>query len=72
MTDPGSAKFDVPDTKHHGAPKTDAQLKTQSTYSAPIFGDGDGGLDWKFGGGDDNPWKILEGSSLPFLYWQQE
>jgi hypothetical protein len=53
-----------------GTSKTDAELKTQATYSDAINGDGLGGLGWKFGNDDDNPWKIDEGNGYPYLYWQ--
>ncbi|MDR0407746.1 MAG: hypothetical protein LBH45_02340 [Campylobacteraceae bacterium] len=53
-----------------GTSKTDAELKTQTTYEDVINGDGLGGLDWSFGEDKDNPWKIDEGSGYPYLYWQ--
>jgi hypothetical protein len=46
-------------------------LNTQSTYSNTVNGDGLGGLGWKFGGNDANPWKMpAGGSGYPILYWQ--
>ena len=53
-----------------GVNRTDAQLKTQSTYSDTIVGDGVGGLGWKFGNNVDNPWKMPDGGGYPILYWQ--
>jgi hypothetical protein len=55
-----------------GTSKTIAQLKTQSTYSNPVNGDGRGGLGWKFGNDDANPWKIAsnKNNGLPYLYWE--
>jgi hypothetical protein len=55
-----------------GTSKTITELKTQSTYSNPINGDGYGGLGWKFGDDDDNPWKIdpTKNDGLPYLYWE--
>ena len=72
MTDSGNAKF-YPEgiSIHNGVSKTDAQLKTQDTYSGAINGDGLGGLGWKFGTNDDNPWKMPSGGGYPILYWQQ-
>jgi hypothetical protein len=68
MTATGSANFVV--DSRHGVSKTDAQLRTQSTYSAPINGDGLGGLGWKFGNDDANPWKMPADGGYPILYWQ--
>jgi hypothetical protein len=55
-----------------GTDKTIAQLKTQSTYSNPVNGDGRDGLGWKFGNDDANPWKIdpYKNNGLPYLYWE--
>jgi hypothetical protein len=55
-----------------GTPKTAVQLSTQSTYSNPIMGNGYGGLGWKFGNDDANPWKIdsEKNNGLPYLYWE--
>ena len=50
--------------------KTDAQLRQQSTYSDAIIGDGLGGLGWKFGSNETNPWKMPSGGGYPILYWQ--
>ena len=54
----------------YGISKTDVELKMQTTYSDPINGDGLGGLGWKFGNDDDNPWKMPVGGGYPILYWQ--
>ena len=70
MTDPGIAKFDSSDTRRHGVDKTDVQLRMQSTYSGAINGDGLGGLGWRFGSDDDNPWKMPAAGGYPILYWQ--
>jgi len=72
MTDPGAAKFITVNTMRQGVSKTDAQLRTQSTYSGAVSGDGAGGLGWGFGSDDDNPWKMPFGRGYPILYWQQE
>ncbi|MDR1977046.1 MAG: InlB B-repeat-containing protein [Campylobacteraceae bacterium] len=55
-----------------GTSKTITNLKTQSTYSNPVNGDGNGGLGWKFGNNDANPWKIVsnKNNGLPYLYWE--
>jgi len=58
------------DQMNHGISKTDAQLKTQSTYSGAINGDGLGGLGWKFGSNDAAPWKMPAGGGYPIFYWQ--
>jgi len=64
---------DVTDTTLHGVSKTDAQLRMQSTYSGAVNGDGLGGLGWKFGNDDDNPWIMPSdgGYYYPIFYWQQ-
>ena len=67
----GSAQFDATQTKYHGVSKTNAQLRTQSTYSGAIVGDGLGGLGWKFGNDDDTPWQMPADGGHPILYWQQ-
>ncbi|MDR3177860.1 MAG: hypothetical protein LBT96_02630 [Campylobacteraceae bacterium] len=59
------------DTSYDGTSKTDSELKAQTTYSDAISGDGFGGLGWKFGDDAANPWKIDEGNSYPYLYWQK-
>jgi len=69
MKTAGAAQFDVSDTRLYGVDKTNAQLQTQSTYSDAVKGDGWGGLGWKFGNDDDNPWKMVEGG-YPILYRQ--
>ena len=58
------------DMAYHGVDKIDAQLRTQITYSGAINGDGLGGLGWKFGNDDANPWKMPDGGGYPILYWQ--
>ena len=70
MTAPGDAKFNSADTRYHGVGKTLTQLKQQSTYSGTIIGDGVGGIGWKFGNDDDNPWKMPSGGGYPILYRQ--
>ncbi len=60
----------VTDVNSYGVDKTEDQLKTYSTYSSAVNGNGLGGLGWKFGEDDDSPWKWVEGS-YPKLYWQQ-
>jgi hypothetical protein len=54
-----------------GTSKSLAQLKSEPTYSDPINGDGNGGLGWKFGNDDANPWKrtIGKNNAYPYLYW---
>ena len=64
----GSAALNT-GASYHGVNKTDAQLKQQSTYSNTINGDGLGGLGWKFGTNDANPWKMPSGG-YPIFYWQ--
>jgi len=71
MTDPGAAKFNT-DTMRNGVSRTDVQLRTQSTYSDAVSGNGGGGLGWKFGSDNNNPWKMPVGGGYPILYWQQE
>jgi len=70
MTATGAGKFNTTNTWYHSVSKTDAQLRTQSTYSAAVNGDGLGGLGWKFGNNDANPWKMPAGGGYPILYWQ--
>jgi hypothetical protein len=53
-----------------GTSKTEVELKTQSTYSDTVIGDGAGGLGWLFGEDDNSPWKIDENESYPYLYWE--
>ena len=71
MTAQGNAKFNSSDTRYHGVSKTDAQLRQQSTYSNPVNGNGLGGLGWKFGNNDENPWVMPAGGGYPILYWQK-
>ncbi len=52
-----------------GISKTDAELRTEIIYSRSITL---GGLGWKFGNDDDNPWKMPVGGGYPILYWQAE
>jgi len=54
----------------NGVDKTIGELQIQTTYSDTPVGDGEGGLGWKFGNDDDNPWKMLVGGGYPVLYWQ--
>ena len=73
MTAAGDAQFNDTDTMTHGIDKTGAQLKTKSTYSDAVNGDGMGGLGWKFGNDDDAPWKMPSAGDdypYPILYWQ--
>ena len=70
MADSGVAKFNTIDKRFYGTGKTNTQLKTQTTYSNAVNGDGLGGLGWKFGINDDNPWKMPVGDGYPILYWQ--
>jgi hypothetical protein len=58
---------------YHGVDRTQIELKTQTTYSDAINGNGLGGLGWKFGDDDDNPWKIdpNKNNGYPYLYWQK-
>jgi hypothetical protein len=51
------------------AVKEKRELQTQDTYSDDINGDGAGGLGWKFGSNDANPWQIAT-ESYPKLYWE--
>jgi hypothetical protein len=55
-----------------GTSKTIDELKTQSTYSASISGDGAGGLGWLFGSSDASPWKhdASKNDGYPYLYWE--
>jgi len=71
MADPGIAKFNSTNIELHGVDRSDAQLKTQSTYSDAINGNGLGGLGWKFGNDDDNPWQMPVGGGYPIFYWQE-
>ena len=63
------AVFNTTDTRYNGASRTDAQLRTRSTYEDAIYGDGDGGLGWSFGSNETNPWK-MPSSGYPIFYWQ--
>ena len=56
---------------NQGVSKTLEELQTQSTYSDPVNGDGLGGLGWKFGSDDNNPWKMPAAGGFPVLYQQQ-
>jgi hypothetical protein len=58
--------------RYHGTDKTQIELKTQATYFDAVNGDGLGGLGFKFGDDDDNPWKIdpNKNNGYPYLYWQ--
>jgi len=61
MTATGAAEFDNTDAQRHGADKSDADLKKQTTYSDE--------LDWKFGSNDAAPWQIPSGG-YPMLFWE--
>jgi hypothetical protein len=67
MTVTGNANYG-----NAGTFKTITDLKTQSTYSNPVNGDGNGGLGWNFGNDDANPWKHdpYKNGGLPYLYWE--
>jgi hypothetical protein len=52
---------------NHGTDKTELELKTKATYSNATDA---GGLGWLFGNDDNNPWKIDENESYPYLYWE--
>jgi len=75
MVATGDGKFVTTDIDSYGVSKTDAQLKTQSTYSngadATGLGQGDTGLGWTFGNDDAHPWKMPAGGGYPVLYWQK-
>ncbi|MDR2081499.1 MAG: hypothetical protein LBP54_06385 [Campylobacteraceae bacterium] len=51
------------------ARKTIIDFQAQQTYSDEINDDGLGGLGWKFGGNDTNPWQMSE-NGYPKLYWE--
>ena len=70
MAATGTGQFNTSDLRFYGVSKTDEELQTQSTYSDPPVGDGQGGLGWKFGNDDANPWKMPAGGGYPILYWQ--
>lgn len=70
MNASGVAKFDVSNKASHGVSKTNTELRTQSSYSNTISGDGLGGLGWKFGNNSNNPWKMPVGGGYPIQYWQ--
>jgi hypothetical protein len=55
-----------------GNDKDSTALTTQTTYSNPVSGNGDGGLGWQFGNDDESPWKwgVFNGYNYPTLYWQ--
>jgi hypothetical protein len=57
------------DVRYHGIDKTQIELKTRSTYEND---EASGGLGFKFGDDDDNPWKIdpNKNNGYPYLYWQ--
>ncbi|MDR0747902.1 MAG: hypothetical protein LBE89_08485, partial [Helicobacteraceae bacterium] len=60
------------DSSSNGIDKPLEELKTRSTYENAVD-DGSGGLGWKFGDDDSNPWKIDAGKNngFPYLYWQE-
>jgi hypothetical protein len=55
-----------------GTSKSLAALTSDPTYTDPINGDGNGGLGWKFGNDDANPWKRTPyvNDNYPYLYWE--
>jgi hypothetical protein len=55
-----------------GTSKSLAALTSDPTYTDPINGDGNGGLGWKFGNDDGNPWKRTPyvNDNYPYLYWE--
>jgi hypothetical protein len=58
-----SGNNDISDDYYiNGEGKSEAELKTQSTYES---------LGWSFGDDNANPWKIDENSSYPYFYWQE-
>jgi hypothetical protein len=67
-----SAIYNGATNERNGTSKTMPELKTQSTYSSQVNGDGLGGLGWKFGNDASNPWKIdaNKNGGLPYLYWE--
>jgi hypothetical protein len=60
--------FNTSETVYHGTDRTEAQLKTATTYSDPIE---NSGLGWLFGDDNGHPW-TMDGSvtGYPILYWQ--
>ncbi|MDR2341992.1 MAG: hypothetical protein LBD84_02985 [Campylobacteraceae bacterium] len=52
----------VDGNKYSGTGKDDGAFFLQSTYE---------NLGWVFGESNDAPWKIDEGESLPYFYWQK-
>jgi hypothetical protein len=56
----GSGGFEN-ESAYLGEDKTEGELKTQATYEA---------IGWKFGDDADNPWKPMDGSDYPHLYWE--
>jgi len=58
------------DPVYYGVSRTDAELRMQTTYSDAIVDDGAGGLGWKFGNDDENPWQMPVGGGYPVLYRQ--
>ncbi|MDR3177790.1 MAG: hypothetical protein LBT96_02280 [Campylobacteraceae bacterium] len=68
-----SGSFDHSNINRYGISKSDIDLKFQITYSDTVNGNGFGGLGWKFGDDDDNPWVQDAFSDYPYptLYWQK-
>lgn len=56
-----------PESEYLGTGKTELELKTQATYEA---------IDWVFCDGatvqcdETHPWKPMDGSDYPHLYWE--
>jgi uncharacterized repeat protein (TIGR02543 family) len=65
----GGTFADVPQLK--GEEKEAADFKKKNTYSNDTLS---GGLGWKFGSNDENPWTMPtpDGSDYPRLYWQTD
>jgi hypothetical protein len=70
--DRGGGFSNQADSRYRGINKSDNDLKSQSTYSNAISGDGLGGLGWKFGYDNESPWVwgVFDGYPYPALYWQ--
>ncbi|MDR2790554.1 MAG: hypothetical protein LBB59_06220 [Campylobacteraceae bacterium] len=58
----------VGDGEYSGTGKTLEELQTRSTYENEKA---QGGLGWKFGSDDENPWKMPLDGGFPILYWQE-
>ncbi|MDR1554421.1 MAG: hypothetical protein LBS39_00150 [Campylobacteraceae bacterium] len=64
----------VGDSEYDGIGKTLAELQTRSTYEDAVNGNGLGGLGWKFGTNDENPWVwgAFVDYPYPTFYWQTQ